>query len=212
MAIARVTTWNAGDVLTAAALNAEYNNILNNATSLISPLTSDLDAGGKSITSVNELTATGVVTVGLIVAGTGLNTITTSAGLVDSTKLSVPIKCVVFCVASAGPSGNTVYFGPTVASNITETVVFGHLPYGGTVKNLYVATSAAVAQNTTLYLRINAANSAVVVGILSGQSSGSDVTHSAAVTAGQSLTVSAQSAGDEATGKTFYISFEVDAP
>ena len=39
MALARVKVWNPGDVLTAADLNAEFNNLLNNPISLISPTT-----------------------------------------------------------------------------------------------------------------------------------------------------------------------------
>jgi hypothetical protein len=43
MSLARVKVWNPGDVLTAADLNAEFNNILNNPTTLISPFTANLD-------------------------------------------------------------------------------------------------------------------------------------------------------------------------
>jgi len=43
MAISRVKTWIAGEILTASDLNAEFNNIINNALSLISPLTANLD-------------------------------------------------------------------------------------------------------------------------------------------------------------------------
>ena len=43
MAISRVHTWSSGEVLTASDLNAEFNNVLNNALSLISPLTGSLD-------------------------------------------------------------------------------------------------------------------------------------------------------------------------
>lgn len=39
MALSRIKTWIAGDTLTAADLNAEFNNILNNPISLISPTT-----------------------------------------------------------------------------------------------------------------------------------------------------------------------------
>ena len=46
MALGRVKTW-ISEILTAADLNAEFNNILNNATSLISPLTAALDFDGK---------------------------------------------------------------------------------------------------------------------------------------------------------------------
>ena len=52
MALSRVTTWTAGQVLTAAALNAEFDNILNNALTLISPLTATLAAGGNIITGL----------------------------------------------------------------------------------------------------------------------------------------------------------------
>jgi hypothetical protein len=43
MAISRVKTWISGEVLTASDLNAEFNNILSNATSLISPATGTWD-------------------------------------------------------------------------------------------------------------------------------------------------------------------------
>jgi len=43
MAISRVHTWVALEVLTASDLNNEFNNILNNAVSLVSPLTANLD-------------------------------------------------------------------------------------------------------------------------------------------------------------------------
>jgi hypothetical protein len=43
MAISRVHTWIANEVLTASDLNAEFNNVLNNAVALISPLTANLD-------------------------------------------------------------------------------------------------------------------------------------------------------------------------
>ena len=42
MAILRIKTWVANEVLTAADLNAEFNNPINNALSLISPLTGEL--------------------------------------------------------------------------------------------------------------------------------------------------------------------------
>jgi len=55
MSLSRVTTWSSGQVLTASALNGEFNNILSNAISLISPLTAGLAAGGFDITDVDEL-------------------------------------------------------------------------------------------------------------------------------------------------------------
>ncbi len=43
MAISRIKTWIANDVLTASDLNSEFNNVLNNALALVSPLTGNLD-------------------------------------------------------------------------------------------------------------------------------------------------------------------------
>lgn len=49
MAISRAKTWIAGEVLTASDLNGEFNNIINNALALISPLTDALDCNGQEI-------------------------------------------------------------------------------------------------------------------------------------------------------------------
>ena len=54
MAITRVKTW-AAEILTFNDLNAEFDNILNNALSLISPLTGNLAAGSNDITGLDEL-------------------------------------------------------------------------------------------------------------------------------------------------------------
>lgn len=53
MALSRVKTWSVGEVLTSSDLNAEFNNILNNALSLISPLTGDLAYGGNRATGLS---------------------------------------------------------------------------------------------------------------------------------------------------------------
>ena len=52
MALTRLTDWNDGDTLTSAALEAEFDNIYNNALSLVSPLTGNLAAGGNIITGL----------------------------------------------------------------------------------------------------------------------------------------------------------------
>lgn len=56
MALSRVKTWIA-EILYASDLNAEFNNLLNNALSLISPLTGNLDAGSNKITALAAPTA-----------------------------------------------------------------------------------------------------------------------------------------------------------
>lgn len=55
MALSRVKTWVAGEVLFAADLNAEFNNVLNNPMSLISPWTANLDADGFDLLDLDEL-------------------------------------------------------------------------------------------------------------------------------------------------------------
>jgi len=52
MALARVKVWNPGDILTASDLNGEFNNVLNNPITLISPLTANISAGGNQITNL----------------------------------------------------------------------------------------------------------------------------------------------------------------
>jgi hypothetical protein len=53
MALSRVTVWVAGQVLTAAALNAEFNNIINNPLTLISPTTGNINFGNNQALSFN---------------------------------------------------------------------------------------------------------------------------------------------------------------
>ena len=55
MALAATHTFAAGEVLTAANLNAMNTNILNNAITLISPLTAGLDCGGFDLTVIDEI-------------------------------------------------------------------------------------------------------------------------------------------------------------
>ena len=49
MAIARITTWSSGQTLTASALNAEFNNILNNGVDLWSPASKSTSFGGYAL-------------------------------------------------------------------------------------------------------------------------------------------------------------------
>ena len=58
MALSRVKTWSNGEVLTHTDLNAEFDNILNNALSLVSPWTSDMNANNNSLTNLEAGTVT----------------------------------------------------------------------------------------------------------------------------------------------------------
>ncbi len=185
MALARVKTWSAGEVLTAADLNAEYNNILNNATSLISPLTANLNCGAGYVTNIAVLEAVLLTVSGVITAGSAPHTITTAAGLVDSAKLSVAIKSPIFCLNGVGPNATTKFYSPAAVTSTTETGLLAFMPYAGTLKNLRVINtggSGAVA-TTTVFVRVAAANTTITCVLAIGETSKSDTTHTAAVAA-----------------------------
>jgi hypothetical protein len=59
MSLARIKSWIAQEVLTASDLNAEFNNLLQNTNSLISPLTANLAAGGFKVTGLAAATVAG---------------------------------------------------------------------------------------------------------------------------------------------------------
>ena len=65
MAISRVKSWIAGEVLTASDLNAEFNNLLNQALALISPLTGNLDFNGNKATNLRFETQTATQAAGV---------------------------------------------------------------------------------------------------------------------------------------------------
>lgn len=85
MALARIKTWVSGEVLLASDLNSEFNNILNNALTLIAPLTASLNAGGFKITSYGTVDApsstTDVAQNSFTASGTGPNTRTLTTKL-----------------------------------------------------------------------------------------------------------------------------------
>ena len=128
MSLARVTNWTTGQVLTAAALNAEFNNILNNPASLIAgaTLTSNLiftdatyDIGQSGATRPRHLYLSGDATIGGLTSGR-LPTVSTAGLLVTSgsflyadTSLSRTINITAsastsaaFAVANTHASGN----------------------------------------------------------------------------------------------------------
>ena len=84
MALSRVKTWTT-EILQFADLNAEFDNILNNALSLISPLTADLDCGGFRLTTISKgseaspgLQFTGDANLGIRSSGTDIIEIVTA--------------------------------------------------------------------------------------------------------------------------------------
>ena len=113
MAVSRVKTWADGDVLTAAELNAEFNNIIQGGVSLISPLLSGesldldgksliLDAGGSS--SLSAGVANGQVDIALL----GVNSIFKFDGTTSSSLNGITFTTGATTVAPAiSVSGET---------------------------------------------------------------------------------------------------------
>lgn len=108
MAISRVTEWSAGAVLTAAALNAEFDNILDNALSLISPITGTLTLSGA----------------GNIVTGGNSPQLTVGSGAAADETILFDGNAVDF-YAAIDDSADTfiIGFGSSVGTNPAITVL-----------------------------------------------------------------------------------------
>ena len=93
MAIARVKTWSNNEILTHTDLNGEFDNILNNANSLITPWTANMSANNFSLTNLNAGTATAPSVAGN--NGTSVGLYFTSTAVV-TTKSGDHIQMEVF--------------------------------------------------------------------------------------------------------------------
>ena len=122
MAISRVTTWTSGQTLTASALNSEFNNIINNGTSLWSPATASVSMGGYALV----LDAAGVTSVQSSGASGFLCTAGDKAGSVGTTGSSFNIAASTFTDTSTAGSGTATAWvangiqRPTVAASNTS--------------------------------------------------------------------------------------------
>jgi len=85
MALARIKTWNPGDILTAADLNAEFNNELNNPIALISPTTGVINFNNQAHTNFKMESLTvdpASATVGRLFFQTGRNQLEVDDGTI----------------------------------------------------------------------------------------------------------------------------------
>lgn len=73
-------------------------------------------------------------------------------------------------------------------------------PINGTVSNLYVLAKTAADANTDFTVYINGSPTSITCQLLSGAVSGTDTTHTAAITAGSKIEVRLKSAGGITTG------------
>ncbi len=103
MALARVHTWSAGEVLLASDLNAEFNNVLTNANSLISPFTTNVSGGGFQLNNI-------VLGASTPLAGSFTTIAATSIALGGGSAFSTYVSPTTFTptVTLVGGAGNTV--------------------------------------------------------------------------------------------------------
>ena len=145
MAIARITTWSSGQTLTASALNAEFNNILNNGVDLWSPASKSTSFGGYAlvldVAGVSNMQSPG--TAGFLLTP-GAKT-----GTPGSTGGTVNISAHTYTDSATAASGTaTSWTGssfqrPTLAASNTSVVTTD-------AATVYIANGPAAGTNQTL--------------------------------------------------------------
>ena len=145
MAIARITTWSSGQTLTASALNAEFNNILNNGVDLWSPASKSTSFGGFALV----LDAAGVSNVQSPGTAGFLFTPGAKTGTPGSTGGTVNIAAHTYTDSATAASGTaTSWTGssfqrPTLAASNTSVVTTD-------AATVYIANGPAAGTNQTL--------------------------------------------------------------
>lgn len=145
MAIARITTWSSGQTLTASALNAEFNNILNNGVDLWSPASKSTSFGGYALV----LDSAGVSNVQSPGTAGFLFTPGAKTGTPGSTGGTVNIAAHTYTDSSTAASGTaTSWTGssfqrPTLAASNTSVVTTD-------AATVYIANGPAAGTNQTL--------------------------------------------------------------
>jgi len=152
MALSRVKTWSSAEVLAASDLNAEFNSILNNALSLISPLTGTLDLNGQTLSS------------NLIVSGTGPHAIGGST--------ANNLRHQLLGTFTSGGAGSTMG-GLVVSGGLTG--LSGDTSWHTGTRLANTITTQAVAETINVVSQLRVEEPSITIG------AGSTVTASAAV-------------------------------
>ena len=127
MSISRVKSWISGEVLTASDLNNEFNNLLNNALSLVSPLTGDLDFNGNKATNLRlevQTATQSAAAEGVIYWQSTEDSIHVSNGTVQArvpALIGIQAGELVGITNPSGVSGATVYSRIQLGSGLTLT-------------------------------------------------------------------------------------------
>ena len=145
MAIARITTWSSGQTLTASALNAEFNNILNNGVDLWSPASKSTSFGGFALV----LDAAGVSNVQspgtsgfLLTPGAKTGTPSTTGGTWNMAAHTYTDSATAASGTATAWTGVSVQRPTLAASNATVTTT--------DAATVYIANGPAAGSNQTL--------------------------------------------------------------
>lgn len=114
MSLSRIKTW-AAEILTFSDLNAEFNNILNNAVSLLSPLLANLAAGSFKITGLGAGTVAGD---SVRLEQVGLATLTTIASAATPDIFAVTVGQNVDYTGTATATGFVAAPNSGIARNL----------------------------------------------------------------------------------------------
>ena len=118
MSIARVKVWSANEVLTASELNAEFNNVLDNALSLVSPLTGTLNFNGNLAMNLrleNQSATQSAAAEGVVYWHSAEDALHISSGTV---QLRVPALAAIQAGELVGITNPTGVSGATVFSRV----------------------------------------------------------------------------------------------
>jgi len=145
VALSRIKVWIAGEVLTASDLNGEINNILNNAYSLISPLTGAIDLDGFALTvdaagvsTLTSSTATGLS----YVVGAKTGTPGTTGSIANFTAQTFTDNATANSGTASTYAGFTIQ-RPTLAATNTSVVTTD-------AATLYIPNAPAAGTNETI--------------------------------------------------------------
>lgn len=141
MAISRVKNWVA-EVLTFSDLNAEFNNILNNALSLISPLTGTLDANEQQVSNLrleNRTTNPSTGNAGRVWWRTDLNAVGADTGSAIAYVPSMQGLAKGSVIVASGATGYSMLaVGTNGKAIIADSTTATGLAYGDTANILQV--------------------------------------------------------------------------
>jgi hypothetical protein len=174
-------------------------------------LSGNLDLSNNNINNVGTLSAN-TINVGTLSVTSSLSI---PAGSIGTTELASGTVETILAfnggssTVPAGVATRYVGFGSLSAASDDATIV---LPRGGTLKNLYVWTDAAVNTGITVTVYKNGVATGLTVTLSGGVTSGSDLVNTVAVSAGDIIYIEVSSAAGEAGGQQIAVSLVLSYP